>query len=300
MPVDVFPFRPEHRSLVQEIMGRSGHTDDRPDAEMRLQRFLDLPHDYCDAVVIGRAAGGADAMALVPRQPALGGEGRSVSYVMPDLKGEVATELVTAIDAVVAQELARRGISKQILFVTETTGYLRPVAEASPYVYHDDTVFMSWDGAPPCRERPVAGVELEFYEGGDALTDHAISELVIRSFAADPLFPALPPEFIAERTALGTVFYATAREQQSGHLVGVAEMTSYGMFERIAVARRHWGTGLADWLAAAMCNEMVRRGHKRLFSSVRSTNWASFALHERMGWKSDETAAVYVRDTGAR
>ncbi len=207
----------------------------------------------------------------------------------------MALELGPALKVAVDEVLAEIGARRQLVNVgpaNAIVGKLCDVVGLVPIMpYHR----LKWDnGGALVDVSAVEGVTMAPYAGGDPDTNAGIAAVWKSAFRSDPIEPVLTPEVLEEAVRTLDIWFMVAREDDGGRVVGLSEAGPGSYFSGIAVARSHWGKGLADALVLATCNEFMARGINDLNSMTRTTNRPSLALQDRLGWEIFEDGMMYA------
>lgn len=251
-------------------------------------RLLQSPLAHNDLALVVADDAEVYAVAAVGRRPSGTAQGRlSIVYAVehPD-----RSRVYRAINDEILARSAARGVDWHYLVLPEHDRESRQHLLALGYEIFSRALRMTWIAAP-ISATPAAGVAVQRYAGGNAALSAAAAALYNRYNGAEELWHPVDGAGLDGLIAEGeTEWYLALAD---GRPVGVAQITLDGFFVGIAVARSHWGVGVADHLAGAVMEEMHRRGLQRLSSSVRPSNAASLSLHERMGWVENGAAICY-------
>lgn len=295
MDLDVFRYSPARRGDVEPGMAQFGMGQGDAATDSYFETVLTDPDHSHHAVFVARDGAGSLGIASIMRRPIFAGAGRMVVLLMPQDDESKAVPFGQAMwNRIVAfgneNRISRFGVS-----VRDEQRLVQAFLDSSDLAPLQEHHTMGWSGEPvPLAVTQADGVSLEIYEGGDVQTNEGIATLWEWAFRRDTLLPVLTPEVLEEFAAREKVWFAVARDTGSGRVIGVSEAGPGSFFSGIAVARSHWGTTVAEGLAAATMNEFFNRGHTSLFSMVRKTNRASVALHERMNWKITGSGTIYA------
>ena len=151
----------------------------------------------------------------------------------------------------------------------------------------------------PYSYKPVEGVRCAVYAGGDPRLNDAIADVQNRAFASEPSYPIVTGELVQSLFGWENSWMVVATEEATGKVVGVVEATHSNVFLSIAVLRRYWGTGLADWMGGLALDRHAEAGNTEPWTMVRTTNRASLAYLGRMNWRQVGTCTFYAAPTGA-
>lgn len=295
MDMDVFRYTPDRRADLEPGLAQFGMGKDMPGADDYFNSLLTDPDNRDHAVFVARDSAGSLGMANLMRRPMFGGAGRMAVFFMPqDDEAKVIPFGQALLDAVVAygheHAITRIGIS-----VRDDQHLVQKFLDSTDMTSVTEHHAMAWEGeAIAIDVKQTEGVSLEVYEGGSPQINVSIATLWEWAFRRDPLLPGLTPETIEDSVARDGIWFVIARTEDDGRVVGISEAGPGSFFSGIAVARSHWGTNLAEGLAAATMNEFIIRGQTSLHSMVRKTNRASVALHERMDWKITSGGNIYA------
>lgn len=249
-------------------------------------------------VLIARSGAAVEGMAAIDRRPFGRGndEGRSAfGWVARERRRQgIGTALKKAVDA----HLAARGIPRQFAMLLSGWDDALPFLEANGFTKDSDNVIMGSVGKP-YSYKPVEGVRCTVYVGGDPHMNDAIADVQNRSFASEPSYPVVTGELVQSLIGWENSWMVLAIEEATGKVVGVVECTHSNVFLGIAVLRRYWGTGLAEWMGGLALDRYAEAGNTEPWTMVRTTNRASIAYLERMNWQQVGTLAFYAASTGA-
>lgn len=292
MTIQVTRYDAGQRALVAALLAQ-GDFGLPVDTEVGYwHRLLTRPDDCSEAIFWARDAAGGFGVAWAGRRPLMDGNARGVTYLLP--RGEDARALGKALGRAVGEELAARGFTREIVLVPQEQVSLCELLEARGFEPFRKLHGMGWtsDGSPVPAE-PVPGIALRLYDGRDPALAEPVADLWRRAFAGDSFLAPMTAAEV-ERALRGEAgWMMLAVEEASGRLAGASEAGAGAMFVGIAVARAHWGRGVAELLAAASMQEFLRRGFTSLFSHVDVSNAASLSLHRRMGWRRLDDWTVY-------
>lgn len=298
MDLDVFRYSPARRADVEPGMAQFGMGQGDAATDDYFEALLEKPDQNYHAVFVARDGAGSLGMASIMRRPVFAGTGRMAILLMPQDDAAKAVPFGQAMWNRIAEFGNANGILRFGVSVRDDQRLVRAFLDSSDLVPLQEFHTMGWSGDPvPLAVAQTDGVALDIYEGGDARTNSEIATLWEWAFRRDTLLPVLTPEVLEDCVARDKIWFAVARDTGNGQVVGVSEAGPGNFFSGIAVARSHWGTRVAEGLAAVTMNAFFTRGHTSLFSMVRKTNRASVALHERMNWKVTGSGTIYATPT---
>jgi RimJ/RimL family protein N-acetyltransferase len=175
---------------------------------------------------------------------------------------------------------------------------LVPLLEAAGFAYRMSSIQMQWEGDSVTVPDP-SPAHFERYAGGDPQMDRAICDLHNRAYRPARVTPPARHEDLWKPwPGLQTREYVLALER--GSLVGYAEWFvvdgSPPYINSFVAARSHWGTAVGAAVGIKAMEILIELGHRKMESSVLSTNAASMKLHLKHGWRAaSEQARTYVR-----
>jgi len=283
--LEVAPYGPALRAIAERWLSSRGLLDPKNPYAAFWQGMLAGTQSGVEAFVVARDGANALGLAMAFWRPFVDGTARMAMLLLPE-DGDLAVPVGPALCAGLVRALEQHGATRLLLFVDEQDAPLQEVAHAAGFSSLGPFFRMGWQSeGTPVPETAVDGVTVSIHRGGDAGVAADIAEVTNRAFARDAIVADLTASDV-ERLALDDgAWFVVARETATRACVGAAEAAATGFFSSIAVARRYWGTGLADLFFAAVMNEYVRGGVTALHSLVAVKNRPSVALHERMGWK---------------
>ncbi|SFH60429.1 GNAT family N-acetyltransferase [Albimonas pacifica] len=148
---------------------------------------------------------------------------------------------------------------------------------------------------------PPEGVSVAPHAGGDPEAEAEAAAIAWRMLRRERVWPELDGPALAEQMARPESLWLLAREGATGRVVGVAEtLPASGFYSMMAIARSHWGTGLADHMTRAGLRGMAERGAAFAFSLVRPENAASLKLQARSGAAPLRALQMCTREVPAR
>lgn len=298
MDLDVFRYSPACRGNVEPGMAQFGMGQGDAATDSYFETVLTDPDHSHHAVFVARDGAGSLGMTSIMRRPIFAGAGRMVVLLMPQDDEAKAVPFGQAMWNHVVEFGNENGISRFGVSVRDEQRLVQAFLDSSDLSPLQEHHAMGWSGEPvPLAVAQADGVSLEIYEGGDVQTNEGIATLWEWAFRRDTLLPVLTPEVLEESVARDKIWFAVARDTGNRRVVGVSEAGPGNFFSGIAVARSHWGTRVAEGLAAMTMNAFFTRGYTSLFSMVRKTNRASVALHERMNWKVTGSGTIYATPT---
>ncbi|MBE0529790.1 MAG: hypothetical protein IH626_03125 [Rhodospirillales bacterium] len=249
-------------------------------------------------VLIARSGATVEGMVAIDRRPFGRGddEGRSAfGWVARERRRQgIGTALRKGVNA----HLAARGIPRQLAMLLGGWDDALPFLEANGFTKDSDNVIMGSVGKP-YSYTPVEGVRCTVYAGGDPHLNDAIADVQNRAFASEPSYPVVTGELVQSLIGWENSWMVVAIEEATENVVGVVECTHSNVFLGIAVLRRYWGTGLAEWMGGLALDRYAEAGNTEPWTMVRTTNRASLAYLERMNWQQVGTLAFYVASTGS-
>jgi RimJ/RimL family protein N-acetyltransferase len=172
-----------------------------------------------------------------------------------------------------------------------------PLLEAAGFMLHSSSMRMQWEGDSVAVPDP-SPARFVRYAGGNPAIDEAIVGLHNRSYRSSRLMPPWSLENLWQPwPGLTLREYVLAMEQD--RLVGYAEwfvMDGKPCINSFVAARSHWGTSVGAAVGTRAMQILVELGHRKIESSVVSTNAPSMKLHLKYGWRvAAEQARTYVR-----
>jgi RimJ/RimL family protein N-acetyltransferase len=186
----------------------------------------------------------------------------------------------------------------QIIYPAEALWpVLAPVLAAAGFAHRASSMRMEWEGDSVAVPDP-APARFERYAGGNPDTDKAIVELHNRSYRASRVTPPTRVEHLWQVwPGLTAREYVLALE--GDRLVGYAEWfvtDGKPYINSFVAARSHWGTPIGAAVGVKAMQILIELGHRKIESSVFSTNTPSMKLHLKHGWRvAGEQARTYVR-----
>jgi RimJ/RimL family protein N-acetyltransferase len=174
---------------------------------------------------------------------------------------------------------------------------LVPLLTAAGFVHRSSSIRMEWEGDSVTLPDPNPA-RFERYAGGNPDMDKAITDLHNRSYRPSRLTPPARPEHLWEPwPGLTAREYVLAVEED--RLVGYAEWfvtDGKPYINSLVAARSHWGTPVAAGVGIKAMQILIELGHRKIESSVFSTNAPSMKLQLKHGWRvAAEQARTYVR-----
>lgn len=294
MTLEVFRYTPDRREDLIPGLAQFGYGQDEA-GDAYFDTILSGEGNPEETVFVVRDDAGSLGVAQIMYRPIFGGTVRLVNYMMPQDDEAKVVPFGRGLYAATSGELADRGIRRQAVLVRSEQKYVRKFVEACDFEIAMSHFTMGWKGdGQAVTVPPTDKVDFAVYEGGDEALNQEIARLWEWAFRRDPIEPSLTPDILEQMVRDSDGWFVVAREHGAGRVVGVSESGPGNFFSGIAVARSHWGTKVAEGLAAVTMNEFMARGHTSLHSMVRKTNRASIALHERMGWSLTGEGAIYV------
>lgn len=295
MTLDVFRYSPDRREDVAPGLAQFGYGQDEAGIDAYFDGLLDGTHNPDEAVFVVRDDAGSLGMAQIIDRPMCGGAARMINYLMPQDDEAKVVPFGRSLHEAIAPVLAERGIHRQAVMVRSDQHLLTKFVQACGFEITMSHHTMGWEGDGTRVTCPtVDDVTFSVYEGGDAALNEGIARLWEWAFRRDPVEPVLTPDVLETTVRDHDGWFVVAQENGTGRVVGISESGPGNFFSGIAVARSHWGTKVAEGLAAHTMNAFMDRGHNALHSMVRKTNRASLALHERMGWSITGEGNIYA------
>lgn len=295
MEIDVFPYTPDRRADVEPALAPFGYGQGDAGIDAYFETLLSAPAQDNPTTFVALDAAGGFGMASILERPMLGGAARMMLYLMPQDDAEKVEPFGRALYEVSAAALAARGIKRQGILVRDEQHLVRKFVTASGFEEIMVHYTMGWEGdGTPVAVPDIEDVTLTVYEGGNPALNEGIATLWAWAFGRDPIEPVLTPPVLEAIVHEQDGWFVIAQETGSERVIGLSESGPGSFFSGIAVARSHWGTKVAEGLAAVTMNEFMTRGHNKLHSMVRKTNRASVALHERMGWSITGEGVIYI------
>lgn len=299
MPVEVFQYTPERRSVVEPMLVALGQGQGNAAADAFFEELLVAPERRHEAVFVARDDERVVSLCLIPDRPMFGGTGRlAMPFVAPD-NTDALPQLAPLMLNAAAAYLRKIGAPR----LGVMAGDANPALQSAMLGFGLDPVMpyhrLKWTGdGTPVPVNRVEGVEYSVYRGGDAKTNEGIAKIWKSAFRADPIEPVLTPDVLEKAAERGDIWFLVARETATGRVVGVTEAGPGSYFSGIAVARSHWGKSLADALVLTTCNEFMAQGVNELNSMTRRNNAPSLKLQARLGWEVFEDGIFYATPSG--
>jgi GNAT superfamily N-acetyltransferase len=175
---------------------------------------------------------------------------------------------------------------------------LRPLLEPEGFSPSFKVLRIEWNGGSVTVADPGT-IRFERYVGDSQRIDAAVVELHNRSFrAARPKPPISLDRLWMRHASLEHREFVLAVEED--RLVGYAEWridAGEAWIANYAVARSHWGTGIAGILCAKAMEAVLQHGHTKMAATIRSTNAAAMRQAQAFGWKiAAELSHTFVRE----
>ena len=255
---------------------------------------LDAPFRRHLEFLIAGSEGEVHGFAAAARRPQ-GPDGyRSViGWVRRDRRRQgIGTALLKAM----GPRLAARGIARQATSIDESWDGSRLFLEANGFEVDSVSYVIGYVG-DPYMSAPVDGVRCFVYAGGDARLNDEVSDFHNRYLARESGVSVMTGELIEYLVTNEDAWMMVAADEASGSVVGLLLCSGGNFFSNIAVARRYWGTGLADWVGSLAIDHCLRTGNDSPWSFVRPTNRAPLALLERNNWRKLATRVFYIAPT---
>lgn len=297
MPITVEPLTGDSLPAVVRLLETHGCLEEgAPNRGYWLAVTADPFRIHSD-VLIGRVDGAVAGLALVMRRPfgAGAGGGRCVfGWVAPDRR---RLGVGRALKAGVDHRLAALGVGQQVASLLPGVEGGRLFLEALGFTHLATDLVMGAVGKP-YSYAPVPGLRAALYTGGDPSLDAAIAELLNRAFRSDPMIEPTTAAKVAHLMAVEKTWMMLAIEEGTEAVVGATECTDGTAFISIAVARRYWGKGVADWIAG-LSLDRYRDAGTSPWALVRAENQASIALMTRVNWEQIGTCAFYASPVSA-
>lgn len=296
MPVFVEPLSPERIPGIRDVLEADGALAEDAKFRSHWLAFLEDPFKANSEVLIARSGGQVQGFATATRPPGNRDGSPACFYWVAGNKRRqgIGRALKEGMDT----RLAARGFPQQMVSAKEDWDDVIPFLEATGFTKTGANAVMA-DVGDPYSYRPVDGISCDVYTGGDPKLNADIADLFNRAFASDPSVAPTTGDLVQSRIEDEDMWTMVATEDATGKVVGLMECTRTGFLFSIAVARSHWGTGLADYLGGRVLDHCRETGQTGLWSLVRPTNRASMAFHERMGWQRVSTSILYASPTGA-
>ncbi|MDF2234783.1 GNAT family N-acetyltransferase [Albimonas sp. CAU 1670] len=243
-----------------------------------------------------------------PSQAGSGGPGRLVALTIVDERPMVALDGRAALTLPLAD--APPGLDAALLPEVDALARRLGVGLLTATIPAPD------DGDPPCpagyaplqrllvvslpldqpASAPPEGVAVAPHDGGDPAAEAEAADLSWRMMRREGVWPRLDGPAVAALMAAPDSLWLLARDAASGRVVGVAETSpQMGFYSMMAIARSHWGTGLADHMTREGLRAMAARGATHAFSLVRPGNAASLKLQARAGAAPTGAMMMFAR-----
>jgi len=270
----------------------------REDAPMRplWQAILAGRRSPVSSMVVARREGVACGVAVAFRRP-LGGGGRMVLvWVLPERRRQgIGSALIRGL----AAEMAPAGVTGLVAMEFGEEPDVAAFLRANGFrAVSRGLQMVSGDGpAGPVPDGPD-DISCTIYEGGDPTVDGEIADFLNHSLRRDPMGGGMTAAAVADVILDNDAWFVIARDPATGTIAGLTECHANGFFAVIAVARKFWGTGLAQKIGSASVARFAARGCTAMCSHVDKANVASIRVHEQFGWRRDGEVTFHLRDSG--
>lgn len=145
----------------------------------------------------------------------------------------------------------------------------------------------------------VEGFCFQTYRGGDPATNADIADQNRRLYAHERLAYFTTPEEVEKIFESPGRVILLARLVETQEVAGFVDLTKEAFVCNLGVARKFWGSGLAQELSQRTIAMGAELGADRVRSYVRAKNAASIRMQKRVGMVIDEVVYHYERDYAA-
>ncbi|MBS1196435.1 MAG: Acetyltransferase domain [Proteobacteria bacterium] len=282
---------PEHYAALARMLGEEQLLVENAPMRSMWQSMVDEPFRQNSVVLVARRGDCVEGVMAAGRRPFYQDCSQMLMFWVR--KGSRRQGIGRALKAVVGTALRQQGVPRMIAGVPGFQDDVRQFLLATDFVHLETSLVMGAGDKIPSVE-PVPGFSCRHYTGGDAAFDSGIAELMNKAFVNEGVVPPTSGEMLADILDSADSWMIVAVEEKTGSVVGYSECTDSGFFSSIAVARRHWGSSLADWIAALSLERLKDCCKLPPWALVRPNNRASIALMERFGWQQVGTCEFYA------
>ena len=282
---------PEHYAALARMLGEEQLLVENAPMRSMWQSMVDEPLRQNSVVLVARCGDCVEGVIAAGRRPFYQDCSQMLLFWVRQSRRRQGVG--RALKAAVGAALRIQGVPRMIVGVPGYQDDLRQFLLATDFVHLETSLVMAVGEKTPSAE-PIPGFSCRYYTGGDAVLDAGIAELMNKAFVNECVVPPTSGEMVADILDSADSWMMVAVEEKTGKVVGYSECTDSGIFSSLAVARRHWGSSLADWIAVLSLQRLKGCCKLPPWALVRPNNRASIALMERLGWQQVGSCEFYA------
>lgn len=296
MIVTVEPYDDTHREPLRAQLSEAGLIGRPGDVDKFWSDLLAEPYRCNSHVLVARDDKGVVHGIILADGRPYGREGAR-HLMLWVAEGVRRRGIGSQLTAAVGKCLAEDGVPVMFIGIYDGFEDIVPFLEAQGFEPAGRDLRIAWGGGD-YSYKPVDGVRcLEYRDGGDGELNERIATFQNRAFANEPLVPHMTGESIEYILAAQKRWMMVAIEEETGEVVGTTECTDSNLFPSIAVARRYWARGLAEWIGGLALDRYIEAGFTSPWTIARPENRASVAYLKRMNWHPVGACTHYAAST---